>query len=203
MASYSMPPLTNISDLIHEADLKIVQTLNSFDIPIEPAPGNVRYTGPAIDDPDWAKSDQWKNPWASQKESPIVVIAFSSTFQNQRSIIQNCVHAMKNLPVNGCVTLGPAIKDIELECPDNVVVLKSTKHSLLFPHVDLVITHGGHGTIMRSLAYGLPVICLPMGRDQGDNAIKVERCKVGIKLAARSSPSRISEAIQQILSKNE
>jgi MGT family glycosyltransferase len=200
MVSLSMEPLRNTSDLIHNADLKLIQTLKSFDIPIVPAPKNVRYTGPVLDDPDWAASEKWENPWAEHKDRPIVAIAFSSTFQNQKKAIQNCINAVKELPVNGCVTLGPAMEDIEFICPDNVVVMKSVKHSLLFPHADLVISHGGHGTIIRALASGLPIICLPMGRDQGDNAIKVELCKTGIKLSPKSSPNRIRKAIEQILS---
>lgn len=200
LATLSMESLRNTSDLIHNADLRLIQTLKSFDIAIEPAPKNVRYTGPVLDDPDWAASEQWENPWPAHKDRPIVVVAFSSTFQNQTKSIQNCINAIKDLPVNGCVTLGPAMEVIELNCPDNVVVMKSVKHSLLFPHADLVITHGGHGTIIRSLANGLPLIILPMGRDQGDNAIKVELCNTGIKLSPKSSPSRISKAIKQILS---
>jgi MGT family glycosyltransferase len=195
-----MEPLRNTSDLINNADLRLIQTLKSFDVPIEPAPKNVRYTGPVLDDPDWAASEHWENPWPAQKDKPIVVIAFSSTFQNQTKVIQNCIDAIKNLPVNGCVTLGPAMANIELTCPDNVVVFKSVKHALLLPLADLVITHGGHGTVIKSLANGLPVICLPMGRDQGDNAIKIERCKTGIKLSPKSSPRRISKVIEQILS---
>ena len=200
MASLSMEPLRNTSDLIYNADLKLIQTLKSFDIPIEPAPKNVRYTGPVLDDPDWAASKQWENPWPEHKDRPIVVVAFSSTFQNQTKALQNCINALKDLPINGCVTLGPAMEDIELNCPENVIVMKSVKHSLLFPHTDLVITHGGHGTIIRALANGLPLIILPMGRDQGDNAIKVELCNAGIKLSPKSSPGRIRKAVEQILS---
>ena len=199
MASLSLEPLRNTSDLINNADLKLIQTLESFDIPIVPAPKNVRYTGPVLDDPDWAESEQWKNPWKKQKDRPFVVIAFSSTFQNQTKVIQNCINAIKDLPVNGCVTLGPAMEDIKFNCPDNVIVLKSIKHSLLFQHANLVITHGGHGTVIRSLASGLPIICLPMGRDQGDNAMKVERCKAGIKLSPKAPSRRIKKAIEQIL----
>jgi MGT family glycosyltransferase len=199
MVSLSMEPLQNTSDLINNADLKLIQTLKSFDIPVEPALKNVRYTGPVLDDPDWAAPDKWENPWPDQKEKPIVVVTFSSTFQNQKKAIQNCIHAIADLPVNGIVTLGPAMEDIELSCPNNVVVMKSVKHSLLFPHVDLVITHGGHGTIMKSLANGLPLICLPMGRDQGDNAIKVELCNAGIKLSPKSTSKKIKQTIEQIL----
>jgi len=41
----------------------------------------------------------------------------------------------------------------------------------VFPLADLVITHAGHGTLMRALSHGLPLVCLPMGRDQNQTFI--------------------------------
>ena len=89
--------------------------------------------------------------------------------------------------------------DHEFKIPDNVVVRSSVKHSLLFPFAHLLITHGGHGTIMRALSYGLPIICLPMGRDQDDNAIKVAMKGCGIKLSPGSGPPKIQKAVNRIL----
>ena len=43
----------------------------------------------------------------------------------------------------------------------------------MFPDAAAVVTHAGHGTIMRALAHGIPLLCLPMGRDQDDNAARV------------------------------
>lgn len=200
LASLSLPSLKHTIDLFERADLRLIQTLKSFDVPIEPAPKNVRYTGPELDDPDWTLSGKWESPWPDQDKKPLVVISFSSTFQNQAKAIQNCIDALSGLPVNGCVTLGLAMEDMEFLTPDNVVVMKSVKHSLLFPHADLVITHGGHGTMMKSLVNGLPIICLPMGRDQADNAVKIELNGCGIKLSPKSRPHQIKKAIQRVLS---
>lgn len=106
---------------------------------------------------------------------------------------------MKGEDIRGLVTLGPAIDKERFSIPENVVVVKSAPHSVVFPLASLVITHAGHGTIMRALAHGLPVICLPMGRDQNDNAIKVQHHGFGIALRAKAGPDKISTAIRRIL----
>jgi MGT family glycosyltransferase len=202
LTSLSLAPLKHTLDLFERADLRLIQTTKSFDVPIEPSPKNVRYIGPELDDPDWVSNQQWVTPCANQDKKPLVVISFSSTFQNQAKAIQNNINALSQLPVNGIVTLGPAMEDHEFIIPDNVVVMKSVKHSMLFPHANLVITHGGHGTIIRALSYGLPIICLPMGRDQDDNAIKVAIKGCGIKLSLKSSPRSIQKAVELILREN-
>ena len=202
LASLSLTPLNHTLDLFDRADLRLIQTTKSFDVPIEPGPKNVRYIGPELDDPDWVSDQEWVTPWPDQDVKPLVVISFSSTFQNQSKAIQNSINALSQLPVNGIVTLGPAMEDQEFTVSDNVVVMKSVKHSMLFPHANLIITHGGHGTIVRALSYGLPIICLPMGRDQDDNAIKVAIKGCGKKLSPKSSPRSIRKAVEHILSDN-
>jgi MGT family glycosyltransferase len=202
LVSFSLPPLRHTLDLFDRVELRLIQTIRKFDIPIEPSPSNVRYIGPVLDDPDWVSGEKWVSPWQGQDEKPLVVISFSSTFQNQASTIQNSIDALSGIPVYGCVTLGPAMESDDFITPDNVVIFRSVKHSELFPQADLVITHGGHGTIIRALANGLPIICLPMGRDQYDNAMKVTLKGCGIQLSPKSSPRGIQRAVEQILSNN-
>lgn len=196
-ATLSLPPLERTIDLIHGAGLRLIQTLESFDFPIEPKPANVRYTGPGLNDPDWTSS--WTNPWSEKDPRPLVVVSFSSTFQNQYAAIQSAMDALRGEDIRGLVTLGPAIDKDRFSAPENVVVVKSAPHSAVFPLASLVITHAGHGTIMRALAHGLPLICLPMGRDQNDNAIKVRHHGLGISLKAKAGPDKISTAIRRIL----
>jgi len=194
-----LPPLTDTVDMMDMADLRIIQTLRSFDVPIEPAPANVRYTGPVLDDPDWINGDEWNSPWDADDNRPLVVISFSTTFQNQAEAIQNSINALKNLPVRGLVTLGMAMETEKFDVPVNVKVVNSVKHSLVFPHASAVVTHAGHGTIIRAFANGVPLVCMPMGRDQNDNAIKVELKGAGIKLSAKAEPRAIKEAVTKVL----
>ncbi|MBL7764816.1 MAG: hypothetical protein JNJ58_01885 [Chitinophagaceae bacterium] len=193
-----LAPLKNIADLFHQADLRLIQTSTAFDFPILPAPQNVRYTGPVLDDPDWVSP--WQNPWPAEDQRPLVVVSLSTTFQNQKQSIQHCMEAVSHLDVRALITLGPAMQKESFSIPDNVKVIAHASHDQIFPHANLVVTYGGHGTLMRALAHGLPLVCLPMGRDQDDNAAKVVYHRVGLKRNAKSSPAAIRSAIQTILS---
>jgi UDP:flavonoid glycosyltransferase YjiC (YdhE family) len=62
-----------------------------------------------------------------------------------------------------------------------------------------VVTHAGHGTVMRALAHGLPVLCLPMGRDQDDNAARIVASGAGLRLKPSASAPRIAEAVRRLL----
>jgi MGT family glycosyltransferase len=188
----------HLAELFHSADLRIIQTSKSFDFPIVPAPKNVWYSGPILDDPDWAGEHPIQ--WSKEDKRPLVVIAFSSTFQNQKQVIQNCIHALSNLEVRGLVTLGPAMELEKFNNPTgNVQIIANASHARIFPDASCVITHAGHGTVMRALVNGVPLICLPMGRDQGDNAAKVVYHDAGIKLSKEASPTKIRKAVSTII----
>lgn len=49
----------------------------------------------------------------------------------------------------------------------------------LFPVTDLVICHGGNGTIYQCLAYGIPVLCATSHFEQQWNVDGLVRCKAG------------------------
>ena len=163
-------------------------------------PENFYYTGPILGDPDWV--EPWTDPWNENENRPLVVVSFSTTYQNQAPTIQSAIDALKDMDVRGLVTLGPAIEEEKFNVPDNVVIVKSAPHSQIFPMADLVITHAGHGTIMRSLQHGVPLICLPMGRDQDDNAVKINYHGCGLKLKPGSSSAKIKKAMEKILKDN-
>lgn len=189
----------NVADLFRNCDLRLMQTSTSFDFPINPKPKNVQYVGPVLDDPDWVGT--WENPFHPDDKRPMVVVALSSTFQNQRNVIQRCIDALGIINVRGLVTLGIAMENEKFIAPDNVKVIKGASHAQIFPVADCVITHAGHGTIMRALACGVPLVCMPMGRDQGDNAAKIVFHGTGIKISSTSGTNKIAKNVQQILDK--
>jgi len=194
---HQLAPFKNTTDLFFNSDLRLITTLKSFDFPIEPLPSNFYYTGPIMNDPDWIES--WISPWQDDNKRPLVVVSLSTTYQNQAPAIQSALDAMKGMEVRGLVTLGPAISNVKFNVPDNVELVKSAPHSSIFPMADLVITHAGHGTIMRSLQHGVPIISLPMGRDQDDNAAKVKYHGCGLRLKPKSNSIKIKKAMQRIL----
>ena len=63
----------------------------------------------------------------------------------------------------------------------------------------VVVTHAGHGTVIRALADGVPLVCMPMGRDQNDNAARVVFHGAGVRISPAAAADRIRAAVQQIL----
>lgn len=202
--AFGLAPLATAEELAgeyHRADLRLMLTSRAFDFPIDPAPPNVRYVGPVLDDPDWTEA--WENPWPETDTRPLVVASLSSTFQDQRGLLQRIIAALGELPVRGLVTLGPAMANEGFDLSENVVAVPSAPHDLVFPHAAAVVTHAGHGTVMRALAHGVPLLCLPMGRDQDDNAARVFARGAGLRLRPSAKPARIAAAIGLLLDEPE
>jgi UDP:flavonoid glycosyltransferase YjiC (YdhE family) len=69
----------------------------------------------------------------------------------------------------------------------------------VLPEAAAVVTHAGLGTVHAALAHGLPLVCLPIGRDQPDNAARVEWHGAGLRLSPKSSPTVIRMAVERVL----
>jgi UDP:flavonoid glycosyltransferase YjiC (YdhE family) len=91
------------------------------------------------------------------------------------------------------------VADDALVAPENVVVVSSAPHSRILPHASAVITHAGHGTVIKALAAGVPLVCLPMGRDQEDTAARVTLSGCGVRLRSSASTSAIAKATRAVL----
>jgi len=73
----------------------------------------------------------------------------------------------------------------------------------VLPKCAAVVTHAGHGTVIRSLAFGIPLVCMPMGRDQTANAARVAYRGVGMRLNKKAGAKKIAETIHKVVEKPE
>ena len=83
--------------------------------------------------------------------------------------------------------------------PANAVVVDAAPHDEVMREASLVVTHCGHGTVMRALAHGLPMLCLPMGRDQNDNAARIVARRAGLRLTPDAEPEATRAALTTLL----
>jgi len=109
------------------------------------------------------------------------------------------VAALGTLPVRALVTLGDVISPSEIAPPPNVRVVRSAAHGPLLPRARAVVTHGGHGTVMKALSHGVPLLCLPFGRDQKDVAARVVSAGVGLSLSPGAPVAKLREALRRVL----
>ena len=69
----------------------------------------------------------------------------------------------------------------------------------MLKHAAAIVTHAGHGTVIKALAAGVPVVALPLGRDQLDNAARVVHHGAGLRLKPKASPDAIARAVGRVL----
>jgi len=191
---YGLAPVSHTLDQMRSARRQLVQTSADFDFPWR-LPASVHYVGPVLDDPVWAQTS-WMPPAG---DAPLVLVALSSTFQDQVGCLQRVLDALGTLEVRGVMTAGPAVDAAELDPPANVAILERAPHRHILRHAALLVTHGGHGTAMKGLAAGVPMVLLPHGRDQGDTATRVTMRGAGIALKRTAPSSTIAAAVRRVL----
>jgi UDP:flavonoid glycosyltransferase YjiC (YdhE family) len=157
----------------------------------------MRYIGPLLDESQWSKP--WVTPWNSGSDRPRVLVSFSTTQQDQATALQRVINAVADAGMDGIATTGPALEDTTLDPPPNVTVVPSAPHDQVMKEVSVVVAHGGHGTVSRALRHGLPLLVMPMGRDQNDIALRVESHGAGIALPPDASEAEIAKALSRLV----
>lgn len=99
------------------------------------------------------------------------------------------------------VTTGPHVAPSEIGIGGaNLLCLPFLAQAAALPRCDLVVTHGGAGSVLGALAFGVPLLILPRGADQFYNAALVARAGAGRWLdPGEVSADSISKAVQELL----
>jgi MGT family glycosyltransferase len=158
-------------------------------------PANVHYVGPAFEH----YSDEWRSPWPPENSDPLILVSFSTSYMNQNALVQRVLDAVEGLNARVLFTAGPAIDAAELRIPANTRVEAFVPHRAVLPKVDLVITHAGWQTVNAALSCGVPLVCIPDGRDQPDNAARVVSIGAGVRLRKKASSSKIRRVVEDAL----
>jgi MGT family glycosyltransferase len=158
-------PLDKHTDLLDGGDLLLVTTVAELDRPERALPRRVCFTGPLVEDagPDAG----WRPPPGAD---PLVAVSLGTTDMEEGPVLQRVLDALADAPVRVVVTVGDHLDPAALAAPANAVVSGRVRHAAVLPHAQLVVDHGGLGIVNVALAFGVPQVCLPLGRDQPANA---------------------------------
>jgi MGT family glycosyltransferase len=172
-------------------------TSEEFDFPSTEKIDTLVYAGPELGDPVWAES--WVSPWAETDPRPLVLVSLSSTFQDQKELLLRLTRAVTGQNMRVVLTTGPAISEGQIPSSENVHVCRTAPHSEVLKHASAMVTHCGHGSVARALAADVPLVCIPMGRDQDDNAARVVHRGAGIRLSVSCFEGEILDALNRLL----
>lgn len=196
-ATFGLPPLSHPFEQLKSLRGVLLLTSAQFDFASTEHDPRIVYAGPELGDPSW--SGEWESPFDANDARPLVLVGLSSTFQNQGEPLRQISSALSQLEVRAVLTTGPSISPRDIPAGDNVFVCATAPHSKILREASAMVTHCGHGSVIRGLAAGVPLLCMPMGRDQNDNAARVVAKKAGIRIPPFALAAEIRSEIQKLL----
>src|SRR4051812_34079405 len=195
-ADLGLAPVERISEIHDACALSIVAAPKEFE-PGLAMPANAIHVGPILDGPPLTRSTEELD--TADGPDLVVVVSLSTSFQGQAETLQRLADALAALPIRVVVTTGPAVDPQRIRAGANTRVARYVPHDGLFPQAALVVTHAGLGTVMSALSHGVPMLCMPMGRDQFFNAERVAALHAGRVLDAGSDTGEIRDAVMELL----
>jgi UDP:flavonoid glycosyltransferase YjiC (YdhE family) len=142
--------------------------------------------------------------WIKQRRNvPLVYMTLGTNngTNSDVSMFRNVIDGLEGMDIDVLITIGFG-KDPATIGPlaSNAHVENYVPQSLLLPHCSAVICHGGPGTILNSLAQGLPLLILPQGADQYVMGDRVLEAGVGLRLVPEDvNPSSVKKSVLALL----
>jgi UDP:flavonoid glycosyltransferase YjiC (YdhE family) len=191
-----LAPIERSTELLDRAARVLVVTARQLDGDGAPLASNVCYVGPIVED---AGADAgWQPPFPDDAR-PLVVVSMGTTPMNEREPLQRILDALATLPVRGFATVGHHLDPAELQAGPNTRVSRYVRHAAVLPHARVLVTHAGLSSIGAALACGVPMLCVPLGRDQPVNAEQVRALGAGLTLSPQASPGQLGAALRELL----
>ena len=88
-------------------------------------------------------------------------------------LVRRSLDALADEPVRVLATTNRAVEASSIKAPPNARVVDWVSYSQVMPPASLVICHGGHGTVVRALQAGTPLLCCGSAGDMGENGARV------------------------------
>ncbi len=157
--------------------------------------------------PEWAKVVgplMWEPPGERVDpppgDGPVVLVAPSTAQDREHKLLRAALAGLADEPVRVIATWNGREPDPPIDVPANAVLVPWLSYGQSMPACDVVVCHGGHGTLMRALTQGCPVVVCPAVGDMAENASRVDWAGVGVRLPRRfATPRGVRAAVGRVL----
>ena len=192
-AEIGLDPLPDAPDLLDRMTRVLVTSYRELEDGPEPS-GNVRHVGAVLE--ETGPDDGWMPPTTDGR--PLVVASLGTTpGLGEDELLPKILETVATLPVHALVNVGAHVDTSALHPPSNTTITGYVRHAAVMPHARAVVTHAGLGVTLAALSFGLPMVAIPLGRDQFHNADRVVATGVGIR--PETTTDAIGEAIGLVL----
>lgn len=184
---------------IHLPDLVLQLTTPLFEYPRPNLPDKLHFIGPVLpifplnyNEPDW---------WPDLKtERPVALVTQGTLATDPQQLILPAIKALANQDMLVIVATGNRPVAELGELPPNVRAEPFIPYDRLLPHIDLLVTNGGYGTVQMALAQGVPMVAAGKTEDKAEICARIAWAGVGLNLKTNSpKEEQIQAAVLQVL----
>ncbi|MFI6072073.1 macrolide family glycosyltransferase [Actinoplanes sp. NPDC051343] len=153
----------------------IVSVPREFQIAGDTFDGRFAFVGPSLATRSFL--GEWTPPAG---DAPLVLVSLGTVNNRQPEFFRTVVQAFTGVPWHVVITTGDGFDIGEIgPLPANVEVHRWLPHLTVLEHAAAFVTHGGMGSLMESLAIGVPVVVVPQARDGHPVAERVAELRLG------------------------
>jgi UDP:flavonoid glycosyltransferase YjiC (YdhE family) len=147
----------------------------------------------------------WEQPYGEVEpppgDAPLVLVAPSTSQDPEQRMLRAALEGLAEQPVRVLATYNRRLPPEPIEVPGNARLVEWVSYAKTMPMCDVVVCHAGHGTVVRSLASGVPLVACPAAGDMAENASRVAWAGVGVPLPRRLISARgVRLAVGKVLS---
>jgi MGT family glycosyltransferase len=192
-AQVGLPPLNHVHGGTSR-ELALVATFPQLEYP-RPWPSHAHVVGPLM----------WEPPAQDialpPGDDPLVLVAPSTSQDPDHRLLHAALRGLADAPVRVLATYNRRLPSRPLPVPNNARVVDWVSYTRTLPHCDVIVCHAGHGTLVRALSCGVPVVACPVAGDMNENAARLAWAGAGVRLPRRFiSPRPLRHAVERTLS---
>ena len=192
-ARVGLPPL----DHVHggtSRKLALVATLPQLEYPRQVSEPWLRVPGPLL----------WEQPFGEVEpppgDEPLVLVAPSTSQDPEHRLLRATLEGLAGEPVRVLATTNRRPPERPIDVPANARLVDWVSYARTMPHCAAVVCHAGHGTVVRALACGTPVVACPHAGDMAENAARLRWAGLGVSLPRRfHTPRGVRLAVRRLL----
>ena len=167
-------------------ELTLIATLPQLEYP-RAWPTWTRVVGPLM----WEPPGERVEPPGGATSGPVILVAPSTAQDAEHRMLRAALDGLAEEPVRVIATYNGREPDPPVSVPANAVLVPWLSYAKTMPACDVVISHGGHGTLVRALAEGCAVVVCPAVGDMGENAARADWAGTGVRIPRRLLTPRI------------
>jgi UDP:flavonoid glycosyltransferase YjiC (YdhE family) len=141
-------------------------------------------------------------PLTQRASRPRIYVTLGTVFNAESGdLFDRLLAGVAEVDADVLATVGRHVDPADLgPQPAHVRIERFVPQAEVLRATDLVVSHGGSGSLTAALAHGLPSVLLPLGADQPHNAVRAEQLGVARTLdAATVTPEQIRRTVQDAL----